>query len=227
MLTYSADIKSDIMAKNLNINEDEIQSFDAKILDILPGEIHQAFIDSVQLKLPGKHNVENAIAAMSIAYYLGATINQIVKAVSSFSGVKRRFDKYQYGKYIYIDDYAHHPKEIEVTLKAIQKLYPNKKMSVIFQPHLYSRTLNLADDFASALSIADEIMLLDIYPAREKQIKGVNSEFLAKKIKVSQKSIETKKTVLNKIQNQKRDLLITLGAGDIDELVNPIKEIYS
>ena len=99
-------------------------------------------------------------------------------------------------------------------------------MSVIFQPHLYSRTLNLADDFASALSIADEIMLLDIYPAREKQIKGVNSEFLAKKIKVSQKSIETKKTVLNKIQNQKRDLLITLGAGDIDELVNPIKEIY-
>ena len=227
MLTYSADIKSDIMAYNLNINEDEIQSFDAKILDILPGEIHQAFIDSVQLKLPGKHNVENAIAAMSVAYYLGATINQIIKAVSSFSGVKRRFDKYQYGKYIYIDDYAHHPKEIEVTLKAIQKLYPNKKMSVIFQPHLYSRTLNLADDFASALSIADEIMLLDIYPAREKQIKGVNSEFLAKKIKVSQKSIETKKTVLNKIQNQKRDLLVTLGAGDIDELVNPIKEIYS
>ena len=90
MLTYSADIKSDIMAYNLNINEDEIQSFDAKILDILPGEIHQAFIDSVQLKLPGKHNVENAIAAMSIAYYLGVTINQIVKAVSSFSGVKRR-----------------------------------------------------------------------------------------------------------------------------------------
>ena len=227
ILTYSADIKADVFASNLKFNSRGVQLFDARILDILPGEIHHKLFESIELKLPGKHNVENAVAAMSIAYYLGVNPDQLVKGLATFEGVQRRFDKHLDGEFVYIDDYAHHPKEIEVTLKAIQDLYPKKPITVIFQPHLFTRTLDFADEFGAALSIADELMLLDIYPAREKEIAGVNSEFLSKKVNSIKTSIETKQSVLRKLRKQKRDVLVTLGAGDIDELVNPIKEIYS
>ena len=135
--------------------------------------------------LPGIHNVENALAAFSIAYIQGLSVSGIVDSVASFSGVKRRFEYHiKTDNQIYIDDYAHHPKEIEVAIRSVRDLYPNKELTVVFQPHLFSRTRDFMDDFAKALSCADNVMLLDVYPARELPIDGVNSSVLLNKITI-------------------------------------------
>ncbi len=223
--TYSSELKADYRAFNLQIIEGK-QYFDAQIIDVLPGEIHEQNTTGIAIKLPGRHNVENAVASIAVACQLGLECSKILQSISSFKGVKRRFDTHIEGKHIYIDDYAHHPEELNATLQAVSTLYPKRFTTIVFQPHLYSRTRDFADDFAKALSGVDELILLEIYPAREKPIQGVTAEMLLKKIQSASKSVKTKEALLEDLKNKKRELLLTLGAGDIDQLVEPIKALY-
>ncbi len=178
--------------------------------------------ENVITGLPGIHNVENALAAFSMAYIQGLSVSGIVDSIASFSGVKRRFEYHvKTDNQIYIDDYAHHPKEIEVAIRSVRDLYPNKELTVIFQPHLFTRTRDFMDDFAKSLSFADHVMLLNVYPARELPIEGVNSQVLLNKITVKNKGLYDKSKFPEAID--KSPIIMTLGAGDIDELIQPIK----
>ena len=178
--------------------------------------------ENVITGLPGIHNVENALAAFSMAYIQGLSVSGIVDSIASFSGVKRRFEYHvKTDNQIYIDDYAHHPKEIEVAIRSVRDLYPNKELTVIFQPHLFTRTRDFMDDFAKSLSFADQVMLLNVYPARELPIEGVNSQVLLNKITVKNKGLYDKSSFPEAIA--KSNVLMTLGAGDIDQLIQPIK----
>jgi UDP-N-acetylmuramate--alanine ligase len=173
--------------------------------------------------LPGIHNVENALAAFAMAYFQGISPSGIVASIASFSGVKRRFEYHVKTDYqVYIDDYAHHPKEIEVAIRSARDLHPNKELTIVFQPHLFTRTRDFMDDFASALSAADKVMLLDIYPARELPIEGVNAQVLLEKITCKEKGLYSKSEFPDVIAET--DVLMTLGAGDIDVLIEPIKK---
>lgn len=176
--------------------------------------------------LPGMHNVENAIAAVCIAQQLGVTGEQLKAALRSFTGVKRRFDYHvKTEKCVYIDDYAHHPEELKACIQSLRKLYPAKKITGIFQPHLFSRTRDFADDFATSLDLLDECVLLDIYPAREKPLEGITSAWLLNKMQLKDKKVMGKTEVLNYIATKKPEVLVTMGAGDIDTLVEPLEEI--
>ena len=156
-----------------------------------------------------------------MAYFQGLSPQGIVSSIASFSGVKRRFETHVVNKdHVYIDDYAHHPKEIEMAVCSARDLYPSKELTVVFQPHLFTRTRDFMDDFASALSAADRVLLLDIYPARELPIEGVNSQILLEKIKCKNKILCTKSQFPELIANT--ELLMTLGAGDIDSLIQSI-----
>lgn len=185
-------------------------------------------LKKLHLGIPGKHNIENAVAAVGISEVFGVDSDSIRKALDTFSGVNRRFEyRVKRNDFIYIDDYAHHPEEIKAAINAARALYPQKKLSVIFQPHLYSRTRDFADDFANSLSLADECILLPIYPAREQPIPGINSEMLFNKIKTVKKILIDKQDVLSYLSNEKREVLMTLGAGDIDQLVIPIENMFN
>jgi UDP-N-acetylmuramate--alanine ligase len=174
--------------------------------------------------LPGEINVENAVAAMTAAYLAGAGEEALVRGLASFQGLERRFDfQIKTEKLIYIDDYAHHPEEISATLTSVRKMFPGRKILGIFQPHLFSRTRDFAAEFAKSLELLDEIILLPIYPARENPIEGVNSEMLLDLIRKKEKRVCSKKDLLNEVGSRQFDILITLGAGDIDQLVNPLK----
>ena len=225
-MTYSASLKADNVANNLKI-ENGSQYFDVSYKDILPGQVYEFELNNINLKLPGIHNVENALAATIVASNLGANANEIKHAVETFSGVKRRFEYHASGKYIYIDDYAHHPEEINLTIETSKALYPNKNITVVFQPHLYSRTRDFNDEFAQSLSLADELILLDIYPAREQPIDGVSSENLLEKIPHSHKNKVSKENLVEMLTHPKREVLLTLGAGDIDQFVEPLKYHYN
>ena len=220
IFTYSAEIKADFMAHHLRLEEG------CQMFDMLFGESYEEEFESIKLNLPGIHNVENAIASMAVASMLGGQFEDIIKAVSSFEGVQRRFDQYHFSGLVYIDDYAHHPQEVKATLYAIRNLYPDQKITVVFQPHLFSRTRDFADDFAQSLSLADELILLEIYPAREKPINGVDSKMLLSKVQLESKRLMTKEALLDDLKINHRSVLVTLGAGDIDQLVEPIKSIY-
>ncbi len=183
-------------------------------------------ISNVTLGLPGLHNVENSIAAVAIAQQLGIKGDVIKEALRSFSGVKRRFDyRVKTEDVVYIDDYAHHPEELKAAIGSLKKLYPTKKITGIFQPHLFSRTKDFIDDFASSLDLLDECILLEIYPAREKPIAGVNSQWLLDKMKLKNKKLLSKEEVLEEVKQNKKEVIITLGAGDIDRLVEPLEKI--
>ena len=166
------------------------------------------------------------MASIAVAYQLGGQCKEILEAVASFKGVKRRFDQYQGSSSVYIDDYAHHPEEVKSTLNAVRSLYPEQKITVVFQPHLFSRTRDFADEFAQSLSLADELILLEIYPARETPIEGVDAEMLLSKVQLDAKKVLTKEALLDNLKTNKRSVLVTLGAGDINQLVEPIKSIY-
>jgi UDP-N-acetylmuramate--alanine ligase len=177
--------------------------------------------------LPGTHNVENAIAAVCIAQQLGVKGEQLKAALRSFTGVKRRFDyRVKTETRIYIDDYAHHPEELKACIQSVRKLYPNKFLTGIFQPHLFSRTRDFADDFAAALDGLDDCILLDIYPAREKPIEGITSEWLLSKMKLEKKQVLNKSNALNYVSARKPELLVTMGAGDIDSIVSQLENIF-
>lgn len=183
-------------------------------------------VDQVALQVPGSHNVENAIAAISVSLSLGVTPGQIREALADYRGVKRRFEYVVEGsEKVYIDDYAHHPREIEAVLKAAKQIYPEKKVTAIFQPHLYSRTKDLQEEFAKSLSLADEVILLDIYPARELPIEGVSSEIILNKIKCSHKVWIRKEQLIEELNKRKLEVVLTMGAGDIDRWVEKIREI--
>jgi UDP-N-acetylmuramate--alanine ligase len=177
-------------------------------------------IPQLELFIPGFHNVENALAAIAIAIEHGISDEQIKKGLASFSGVKRRFEIHMnQEKLVYIDDYAHHPEEIRAFLSSVIAMYPMSKLTVIFQPHLFSRTRDFAEGFSESLSLADEVILLDIYPARELPIEGVSSEMLLEKIQSKKKALVSKADLMNHLEKSNPEVLVTLGAGDIDRLV--------
>ncbi len=181
-------------------------------------------IRDISLLLPGKHNVENTTVAIAIALQLGIDAEKVKIAVANFKGVKRRFEYIvNNGNQIYIDDYAHHPEELRACFDAVRQLYPGKKLTVIFQPHLFTRTRDFADEFAKVLSTVDELMLLEIYPARELPIEGINAQFLLDKITLTEKKIEEKDLVVQYVKDTKPELILTVGAGDIDTIIEPLK----
>ena len=186
-------------------------------------------ITDLELAVPGYHNVENMLAAAAVAQLRDVAPEKIRAAVAAYRGVKRRFEFIvTAGAKVYIDDYAHHPREIEAFLRSLRTLYPEQRLRVVFQPHLFTRTRDFAAEFSRALSLADEVVLLDIYPAREKPLPGVSSEMLLADITAPQKSIQTKEQVLAAAQaDDSFDVLATVGAGDIDTLVGPLREILT
>lgn len=185
-------------------------------------------IKNIHLGVPGFHNVENAIAAAIIAKEAGVDKETIKSALASFKGVKRRFEFVvrQNGK-IFIDDYAHHPAEIEAFLRSLKAMYSGKKITVVFQPHLYTRTRDFAEGFARSLSLADELILMDIYPARELPIPGVTSDMIFKDVTSAVKIRSSKKDLLSKLAALNIEVVATVGAGDIDTFVKPIKEMLT
>ncbi|WP_293297186.1 UDP-N-acetylmuramate--L-alanine ligase [Pedobacter sp. UBA4863] len=214
-ITYSAAGTSAINAKNIRV-EDGCFVFDF--------EDGYTPIKDLKLAMPGKHNVENATAAIGTALSLGIHPKSIKKAIASFKGVKRRFETIvKTNKHIYIDDYAHHPEELKACFDAVRQLYPEKKLTVIFQPHLFTRTRDFADDFAKVLSTADDLILLEIYPARELPLEGITSQMLLDKITCENKQVCGKENVIEIIKNKKPALILTVGAGDIDTLIEPLK----
>jgi UDP-N-acetylmuramate--alanine ligase len=224
-LTYHLDdVKANICAANIKMNNGSYQ-FDVVIKDT--AAIGWKLQDVV-LHMGGMHNIENMVAAIAVAHELKIGDEKIKTAVSSFKGVKRRFEYIVKNEtQIFIDDYAHHPDELRALLTGAKKLFPGKKCTIIFQPHLFSRTKDFADGFAETLDLADEIILLPIYPARELPMEGVNSEMILNKMTGNKKKVLGKNEIAAWIKNNRTELLITAGAGDIDTLVEPIKKILT
>jgi UDP-N-acetylmuramate--alanine ligase len=213
-LTYAVNETADYMAFNLKIESGKY-IFDVKT--------PVSEIKNIEFHLPGKHNVMNALAALAMADSYGVSLEGIKQRLATFKGVKRRFTyKIKTNDFVLIDDYAHHPTEIAAVENAIREMYPNEKVLVVFQPHLFSRTQDFVDDFASALGAFDEILLLDIYPARELPIPGINSEWLLSKINNPHKKITQKKTLLKDIQQSSAKVVAMLGAGDIGVMISEI-----
>ncbi len=216
LYTYSEE-KGDFHAQNIRIGNGEIY-FDF----VTPKET----ITNIKLGVPVKINIENSVGAMALAWLNGATPDELRKGISTFQGAKRRFEFIlKTDKIVMIDDYAHHPQELAASITSVKALYPDRKVTGVFQPHLYSRTKDFAPDFARSLSLLDELILLDIYPAREKPIEGVTSEIIFNKV-TCPKTICSKDQLLDLITSKNDiEVLLTVGAGDIDQLLIPIKEI--
>lgn len=216
--TYSLQEKADFYAVNIKLVEGFYQ-FDL---------VHSGgVIKELLFSYPGKINVENAIGASAVAILCGVDEDELRKALSTFKGVRRRFDyQIRNEKVVYIDDYAHHPKELWESISSVRELYPEKKITGIFQPHLYSRTRDFADGFAASLNLLDEVILLDIYPARELPIEGVTSEIILKNLHVPAK-LCSKDELIELLREKEFEVLLTLGAGDIDKLVEPVKNLIS
>lgn len=218
MYTYSMEEGGDFHAENIKIKPGEIR-FDF----VTPTER----IADVRLGVPVKINVENSVAAMALAWLSGVTSEELRTGLSSFSGIYRRFNiVYQSPEIVYIDDYAHHPSELNAGISSIRMMYPDKKITGIFQPHLYSRTKDFADDFARVLSTLDELILLDIYPARELPLPGVDSSLILDKVTIKDKVACTKRELVKYLSGKDNlQVLVTFGAGDIDTLVPDIKQM--
>lgn len=183
-------------------------------------------VKGVEMGVPGKHNIENALAAVLAAKHAGASLDKIVSGLKSFKGVKRRFEYHiDSDAVVYIDDYAHHPEELKACFSAAKELYPDKKITGIFQPHLFSRTKDFSSEFARALDMLDEAYLYEIYPAREKPIPGVNSKMLLDKMRINNKHLVTEKELLAALKRNKPEVLISAGAGDIDNSIDSIKKV--
>ena len=184
--------------------------------------------EDLELQLLGIHNVSNSVAASAVSFYLGLSCEDVANGLATFKGIKRRFEKHiDTDKLVYIDDYAHHPKEVVATIDTTKQLYPTRELTVIFQPHLFSRTQDFAKEFATSLSGADDLVLLDIYPAREKPIIGIDSKMLLSLCNNPMKEVCSKDELLSVLKDKDIDVLLTLGAGDIGTLVDPIKEMLN
>ena len=184
-------------------------------------------IKDINLGVPVLINVENAIAAAGAAWISGVHPEEIKTALSSYMGAKRRFDiRFKSDNIVIIDDYAHHPDEVEASISSIKKLYENKKITGIFQPHLYSRTRDFADAFAHCISLLDELILLVIYPAREEPIDGVSSQLIFDKVTVQNKAMASKEDVINILKKDQHDVVVTIGAGDVESLIPEIEQYF-
>jgi UDP-N-acetylmuramate--alanine ligase len=215
-ITVAVNQSADYKAVNIRIANSQY------VFDV---ETPSETIKNIQFGLPGKHNLMNALMALAMAKTYGTSNENIISALASFRGIKRRFSyQIKTDNLVYIDDYAHHPTEINAVHQAVSELYPNDKVLAIFQPHLFSRTKDFIDDFAKSLSAFDEIILLDIYPARELPVEGVNSEWLLGKITNSNKKLVVKSNLIHTILESDARVVVTIGAGDIGELVKPIKK---
>lgn len=216
LFTYS-EAEGDFHAENIRIGGGEIR-FDfvsplGNITDVSPG-------------VPVKVNIENAVAAMAAAQICGATAHEIRFAMGSFAGARRRFDFWiKTPELIFVDDYAHHPSELSASIRSIKALYPGRRITAVFQPHLYTRTRDFAEEFARSLSLSDEVILLDIYPAREEPIAGVTSQIIFDRIALQEKVLLNKSELPDYLENKEIDVLLTLGAGDIDRLLPGIEEM--
>lgn len=216
--TYSIKEPADFTAQNIRL-ENGLYRFD------FVGAIEK--IENLKLGIPGLLNVENAVAAIAMALLAGVKDDEIFNSLDKFKGIQRRFDvQINTDDFIYIDDYAHHPEELKAAITSAKHLFKNKKITGIFQPHLYSRTKDFALEFAQSLDLLDEIILLDIYPAREEPIPGVTSDIIFKNIKNKHKTLCTKSELLTILKSKKPTVLMTMGAGDIDEFVEPIKKLF-
>jgi UDP-N-acetylmuramate--alanine ligase len=213
-LTYAVNEAADYSAFNVKIESGKY------IFDVqTPSEI----IKNIEFHLPGMHNVMNALAALAMADVYGISLENIKLSLSTFKGVKRRFSyKIKTNDFVLIDDYAHHPTEINAIENSVREMYSNEKVLVVFQPHLFSRTRDFIDDFAAALSKFDEILLLDIYPARELPIAGVNSEWLLNKIENTHKNLTQKNNLVKDIKSSSAKVVVMLGAGDIGVMINEV-----
>lgn len=214
--TYAVNDTADYYSDNIMMSDDKI-SFDF--------HSEESGCESFEWEIPGIHNVENATAALAVMKNLGADYETMKKALATFKGIKRRYTKHSFENgTVYIDDYAHHPTELNAVINSIRTFYPNKKLLAVFQPHLFSRTRDFADDFAKSLSNVDELMLLDIYPARELQenFEGVTSQWLLDKVQLNKKENVSLNEALERIKTKKFDILLTVGAGNIDTLYDGI-----
>ena len=223
-------LKDKRLVYSLNLDTE----YSANSIEIIDGEFCYNInspiepVSQVAIGLPGLHNVENSIAAVAVAQQLGIKGDVINKALRSFKGVKRRFDyRIKSKSIVYIDDYAHHPEELRAAITAAKQLYPDKKVTGIFQPHLFTRTRDFADGFAESLDLLDVCVLLEIYPAREKAIEGINSQMLLDKMKSKEKFLVKKENVLEFLKTHPPQVLMTLGAGDIDSLIEPIEKMLN
>ena len=231
-LTYHLnDTNANVFASNIKTHNGSY-GFDVIQNDVLKGNW---ILKDVVLNMGGKHNIENMLAAIAVARYTGIEDAKIIAAVAVFKGVKRRFEYILKGdKQVYIDDYAHHPEELRALISGAKAMFPNKKCNVVFQPHLFSRTRDLAEGFAEVLDLADDIILLPIYPARELPMEGVSSGMILDRMHSEDKIVMSKEQLLLHLKLEKEAhveegfegmVLITAGAGDIDTLVQPIREI--
>jgi UDP-N-acetylmuramate--alanine ligase len=217
MITYGFSDESDIHATNM-VTKNNRFYFDLHVFN--------QCLPALEIGIPGKHNIENALAAFAVLHYMGIDLTVASNSLSVYKGVKRRFDiRINTSDLVYIDDYAHHPEEIKACISAVRELYPGKRLTGIFQPHLYSRTRDLMMGFAESLALLDELMLLDIYPARELPIPGVDSKALFDLIEMDNKYLCTNAQLFQMLGRQTPQVLLTLGAGDIDKLVEPIEKM--
>jgi len=214
---------------DVNNNEADVNAYNIRIDNgsyLFDINVNGKLITSVQLNMGGMHNIENATAAITVAVHLGIDDEKIKSAVAAFRGVKRRFEYIiKNSNRVMIDDYAHHPEELKALITGTKKLFAGKKCTVVFQPHLFSRTKDHADGFASVLDMADEVILLPIYPARELPMEGVTSEMILKRMKNKHAKVLAKEALIQEIETGQPELLVISGAGDIDVLVEPIKQV--
>lgn len=227
-LPLNPQVKSGVKVHTFGIEEGDFQANNLRVENgFFEFDLESPIENITNLKftLPGKHNIENAIVAIATAQFLEVSANDIRKGLSNFKGIKRRFEFIiRERNKVLIDDYAHHPTELTAAINATRTLYPNKKITGVFQPHLYSRTKDFADDFAKALSELDEIVLLDIYPARELPIKNVTSQIILDKIDNSNKKIISKQELLKYYPDKDSEVILILGAGDIDKVVEVLRD---
>ena len=216
IFTYSVDGPADNYISRIKIHAGEF------IIDLdLQGEL----LKDIHFSIPGRHNLENAVAAAAVGRELGLNPHEIREGLESYQGVYRRFDiRINTANLVFIDDYAHHPEEIRACIQAVKEFYPDRKVCGIFQPHLYSRTRDLSGEFAASLDQLDEVLLLGIYPAREEPIENVGSELILNKIKTPNKRLIDKKDLPDVLDKLDLDILITMGAGDIEQLVGMIEQ---
>ncbi len=240
---FAEQVKSKLVLKNTIVNKiiskqqvvtyavnDATANYSAQNIRIENATYHyevitpNGILKNISLGIPGLHNVENSIAAVAVACLMNISEEYIREALKTFYGVKRRFDYHlKTDKMVYIDDYAHHPEELKACINAAREMFPGRKITGIFQPHLYSRTRDFADEFAKSLDLLDECILLEIYPAREQPIEGVSSKLLLDKMKLANKSICSKDDLVKEVSSRELQVLLTMGAGDIDTFIEPIK----
>ena len=219
LYTYSATEEADFFARNIRIGNGDI------VFDFVTPD---GSIPDVKLGVPVKVNIENGVAAMALAWLNGVTPEEIRGGMESFTGPVRRFDFHlKKDDIVLLDDYAHHPAELKASIQSVKELYPDKKVTGIFQPHLYTRTRDFAADFAASLSLLDELILLDIYPAREEPIPGVTSQIIFDRVTIPNKRMIRKEELLDLVQKEAAsfEVVLMVGAGNIDRLVEPVKQI--